>query len=716
MIRRRSGCAFLCSLLNSRRLARSFSVPIAAAATSPPCAAKPRRIPTFLREHDSSGAHPDPRRTQVPAAALCAEGRFQGAVDALFRQRGRVCDAIRLLDDFEGQPVPPAVYLNLFRLCLDQCALDEARRVYEHAVSWEFHPDILVANRLIAMFAKSGCTVSARHVFDHMPARDACSWNTVIAGYAKGGDMAEARLLFDEMPREMKDSFSWSTMMSGYVRHDRPAEALRLYGKMQMSGKSGCNNKFTVSSALAASAAVLSRRFGKEIHGHIIRGELTSDAVVWSALSDMYAKCGAIVEARHIFDGTPDRDVVSWSAIIGRYFDAGRSEDGLGLFSKMLRSGVRPNEFTFAGVLNACSERTMEGVGKQVHGHMMRIGWDPFSFAAGALIDMYSKCGNIESAKNVFEGMPQPDLVSWTSMISGLAQNGYPEEALRYFESLLKSGTKPDHITFVGVLSACTHAGLVDKGLEIFHSIEKEHGLVHSNDHYACVVDLLSRAGRFEEVEELISKMPMKPDKFLWASLLGGCRIHKNLRLARLAADALFEVEPENAATYVTLANIYATAGLWEDVSKVRKMMDDRRVVKKPGSSWIEVGRKVHRFLVGDESHPRIKEIHVKLDKLSARMKEEGYVPDTIFVLHDIEEEQKEQNLVHHSEKLAVAFGIIATPPQTSIKVFKNLRICGDCHTAIKFISRIAEREIIVRDSSRFHHFKHGRCSCKDYW
>ncbi|XP_020577292.1 pentatricopeptide repeat-containing protein At4g37170-like [Phalaenopsis equestris] len=210
--------------------------------------------------------------------------------------------------------------------------------------------------------------------------------------------------------------------------------------------------------------------------------------------------------------------------------------------------------------------------------------------------------------------------------------------------------------------------------------------------------------------------MPMKPDKFLWASLLAGCRMHRNLKLAKRAAESLFEIEPENAATYVALANIYASAGKWDEVEKIRRKMDERGVVKKPGSSWIEVKRKVHVFLVGDDCHPQAKQISAFLEKLQVKMKEEGYVPDTNFVLHDVEDEQKEHNLSYHSEKLAVAFGIIATPPGTSIRVFKNLRICGDCHTAFNFISKITEREIIVRDSNRFHKFKSGDCSCADYW
>ncbi|KAG5540747.1 hypothetical protein RHGRI_020850 [Rhododendron griersonianum] len=245
-------------------------------------------------------------------------------------------------------------------------------------------------------------------------------------------------------------------------------------------------NKFTVSSALSASTAIQALGIGKEIHCHVTRIGLDSDAAVWSSLCDMYAKCGNIDEARYIFDKTVDRDVVSWTAMIYRYFEDGRREEGFALFSDFLKS-------------------------------------------ASSLVHMYSKCGDIDNAKKVFDLMPHPDLVSWTSLINGYSQHGQPNEALQLFELLLKSGTKPDRITFVGVLSACTHAGLVDKGLEYFHSIECKHGLKHSTDHYACLIDLLSRSRRFKEAEDMIDQMPMKPDKFLWASLLGGCKFMETL-------------------------------------------------------------------------------------------------------------------------------------------------------------------------------------------
>ncbi|XP_010278232.1 PREDICTED: pentatricopeptide repeat-containing protein At4g37170 [Nelumbo nucifera] len=642
------------------------------------------------------------------------EKKFKEAIDTLCQQK-RLKEAIQILDLLDRSRTCPtaAIYSALLQLCLQQRALEDGRKVHAHFKVSGFVPGIFISNRLLDLYSKCESLADARKLFDEMTERDLCSWNTMISGYAKAGQLEEARLLFEGVPG--KDNFSWSTMISAYVRHDQPHEALELYRRMQKEEKLQCN-KFTVSSALAASAAVPCLKLGKEIHGHIMRTGLASDAVVWSALSDMYGKCGSVEEARHVFDKMLDRDIVAWTTMVGRYFESGRRKEGFELFSELLRSGIRPNGFTFAGILNACSADAAEDTGKQVHAYMTRIGFDPFSFAASALVHMYSKCGNIDSARRVFEGMPQPDLVSWTSMISGYAQNGQPEEAIRYFELLLRSGTKPDHIAFVGVLSACTHAGLVDKGLEYFHSINEIHGLKHTADHYACIIDLLSRRGRFQEAEGIIDKMPMKPDRFLWASLLGGCRIHGKLRLAKRAAEALFEIEPENAATYVTLANIYATAGMWDEVAKVRKIMDNRGVVKKPGSSWIKIKRDVHVFLVGDKSHPKTKEIYEFLEKLSKRIKEEGYVPDTNFVLHDVEEEQKEQNLSHHSEKLAVAFGVISTPPGTLIKVFKNLRTCVDCHTAIKFMSKIVGREIIVRDSNRFHHFKDGSCSCGDFW
>ncbi|KAL6867437.1 hypothetical protein ACP4OV_015461 [Aristida adscensionis] len=592
-----------------------------------------------------------------------------------------------------------------------------AARSLAAAAAASLPPSTLLSNRLLHLLSSHPATLpDALALLSSLPSPDVCSYNTLVAALARSPrGLAPARALFDRMPR--RDHFSWSAIVSAHARHGQPRAALSLYRRMLWEpGNAGADNEFTASSALAAATAARCVRAGRELHCHVVRKGIDADAVIWSALADMYAKCGRVEDARSVFDRMPVRDVISWTAMVERYFDAGRGGEGFRLFVEMLRTGARPNEFTYAGVLRACAEFTSEKLGRQVHGRVAKTSTGDSCFTESALVHMYSKCGDMGSAIRVFEGMPKPDLVTWTAVISGYAQNGEAEQALHHFEMFLKSGIRPDHVTFVGVLSACAHAGLVDKGLQIFHLIKDEYGIDHTADHYACVIDLLSRSGQFERAQEMINKMAVKPNKFLWASLLGGCRIHKNVHLARWAAEALFEIEPENPATYVTLSNIYASAGLFDEVENVRRIMDSKGITKMPASSWIEVGRRVHVFLVGDKSHPQAKDIYALLNKLYVKMREEGYVADTGFVLHDVEEEQKEQDIGYHSERLAVAFGIIATPEGAPIKIFKNLRICGDCHTTIKFISQIMEREIIIRDSNRFHHFKNGNCSCRDYW
>ncbi|CAN1331548.1 Pentatricopeptide repeat-containing protein At4g37170 [Linum perenne] len=678
-----------------------------------PCVFLPNE--SLICSFSAQPQYPEPFRRSSPVSddpvtRLCRENRFKEATDVLC-QKNRVKDAIQLLNQMDKPSAP--IYSAVIQCCLKTRSLKAGRKVHHHIKRSGFLPGQFILNRLLDMYVKCDGIDEAHKLFNEMGEKDLCSWNVLISGYSRLGLLEKARKLFDEMPD--RDNFTWNAMISGYVRCDMPREALDLCRMMNKSLNSQ-GNKFTVSSAIAAVALVPCLRIGKEIHGHIMRTGLDSDQVVWSSLSDMYGKCGSIDEARHIFDRMVDRDVVSWTTMIGRYFEDGRRAEALNLFNKLLESGTRPNEFTFAAVLNACTDVTAEELGKQVHGYMIRIGSNPISFAGSALVHMYSKCGNMVNAERVFKGMKQPDLVSWTSLIAGYAQNGQPNESLQYFELLLKSEVRPDHITFVGVLSACAHAGLVEQGLAYFYSIKEKHGLTHTAEHYACIIDLLARCGKFEKAEGIIGEMPIKPDKFLWASLLGGCRIHNHIELAEKSAEALFEIEPGNPATYVTMANIYATAGRWADVARIRKLMDDKGVVKKPGKSWIEIKRKTHVFLVGDKSHPKWKQIHEFLCEISIKMKEEGFFAHTNTVLHDVEEEQKEESLSYHSEKLAIAYGVISTPPGTTIKVYKNLRTCVDCHEAIKFISKIVDRKIIVRDSARFHCFEKGSCSCGDYW
>lgn len=268
----------------------------------------------------------------------------------------------------------------------------------------------------------------------------------------------------------------------------------------------------------------------------------------------------------------------------------------------------------------------------------------------------------------------------------------------------------------VGVLAACSHSGLVEKGISYFYSMHHDFGVTAKPEHYTCMIDLLGRAGRLAEAHDLMKDMPFEPDSTMWGALLGASRIHRNPELGRSAAEKIFELEPENAGMYVLLSNIYASSGKWRDARKMRVMMEERGVKKVPGFSWIEVQNKVHTFSAGDCVHPEKEKIYAFLEDLDMRMKKAGYVSATDMVLHDVEEEEKEHMLKYHSEKLAVAYGILNIPPGRPIRVIKNLRVCGDCHNAFKYISAIEGRLIILRDSNRFHHFRGGSCSCGDYW
>eukprot|EP00249_Psilotum_nudum_P016668 c25935_g8_i1 orf=2-886(+) len=293
---------------------------------------------------------------------------------------------------------------------------------------------------------------------------------------------------------------------------------------------------------------------------------------------------------------------------------------------------------------------------------------------------MYAKCGSLDDARRVFDQMNQRNVVSWTAMIAAYAQNGYGKESLELFQQMHSEGVKPNRITFVSILSACSHAGLLDDGWRYFNSMRKDPGMVPAVEHYGCMIDLLGRAGRLDEAESLVNNAPFGNYAGAWMTLLGACRIHGDVDRGARAAECIFELDPHNAAPFVLLSNIYSAAGKWNDAATVKKVMQDRGVLKKVGHSCVKVKNKVHEFVVGDTSHPQKEEIYAELQRLNRQMEEAGYIPDTKAVLCDAEEVNKENMLCYHSEKLAIAFGIISTLPGTPLCVTKNLRVCSDCH------------------------------------
>eukprot|EP01018_Ginkgo_biloba_P027654 Gb_41804 [translate_table: standard] len=565
--------------------------------------------------------------------------------------------------------------------CGSQETLEQGKQVHTYITKTRIEPDVNIENALITLYAKGGSIEDSRKVFDRMQKRDKVSWNAMIAGYAQSRNNDEA---------------------------------LKLFCQMQQAGMEVDHITFT--SILGACANLESLEGGKPVHATIIKAGYESDVFAGNALLSMYARCGRIEAAQNMFEELHYQDVVSWNAMITGYDQNGYGEEALKLLCKMQREGMKPNMFTFVSVLSACASLAALEQGKQVHACIVKTGFEADVSVDNALITMYAKCGRIEDARKVFNNMFDQNVVTWNAIIARYAQHGNGTEALQLFEQMQSVAMKPDEITFVGVLSACSHVGLVDEGCWYFDSMNRDHGITPKMEHYACMVDLFGRAGYLTEAEDFIYKMPCQPGALVWRTLLGACRVHGNMELGNVAAECLLELEPGDPASYVLLSNIYAAAGRWVDRAKVIKMMKDRDVKKEPGRSWIEVKNRVHAFVVEDRSHPQMIEIYAKLDELTRQIKQAGYVPDMNFVLHDVEQEQKQHSLWYHSEKLAIAFGLISTPSQTSIRIMKNLRVCGDCHTATKFISKVVGREIVLRDANRFHHFKDGICSCGDYW
>ncbi|KAK9146200.1 hypothetical protein Sjap_006103 [Stephania japonica] len=508
--------------------------------------------------------------------------------------------------------------------------------------------------------------------------------------------------------------FTWNTMIRGYAESDNPTPAIELHHQMIMSHVEPDTHTYPF--LLKACAKLMAVAEGEKIHSVAIRNGNESLVFVQNTLVHFYASCGHAESAHKLFEEMSERNLVTWNSVINGFAINGRPNEALTLFREMGVEGVEPDGFTLVSLLTACSELGALALGRRAHVYMFKVGLDENVHAGNALVDMYAKCGSIWEAYRVFDEMESRSVVSWTTLIVGLAVNGFGKEALDLFCELEQKGLVPSEITFVGVLYACSHCGMVDKGFDYFRRMTEEYGLVPKIEHYGCLVDLLGRAGLVQEAHEFIQNMPLKPNAVVWRTLLGACMIHGHLTLGETIRSKLLQIEPKHSGDYVLLSNLYASERRWSDVQKVRKKMLREGVKKTPGHSLVELRNCVHEFVMGDKSHPQSKEIYEMLDEVMKRLKLEGYVPSTTNVLADIEEEEKEKALSYHSEKIAIAFAFINTPPKTPIRVVKNLRVCSDCHMAIKLMAKVLDREIIVRDRSRFHHFKDGLCSCRDFW
>ncbi|KAI5664719.1 hypothetical protein M9H77_24042 [Catharanthus roseus] len=541
----------------------------------------------------------------------------------------------------------------------------------------------------------------------------------------------------------------WNTHLRDLSRKGQYQKGLVLYRHMLESGTAP--NAFTFPFLLKSSAALRLPVTGVQLHCHVIKTGCLSEPFVLTALMSMYCKCSLTEAAEKVFDENPDtrKLTVCYNSLISGYAQNGSVSRGAFLFSEMRRMGLTFDTVTMLGLVSGCNDPMHMMLGNLLHCLCLKYGFGNDFAVGNCFLTMYVNCGSVELARKLFDDIPERELITWNAMISGYAQNGlathvldlyhemlsfgvcpdaektliswtaiiggyglhgFGDIAVNLFDEMINSGIRPDGTVFVSVLSACSHAGLIDKGLDYFSAMQRDYGVKPGNEHYSCVVDLFGRAGRLEDACKLIETMETKPDGAVWGALLGACKIHKNVELAGLAFNKVVELEPENIGYYVLLSNIYAEANDLGGVLRVRAMMRERRLKKDPGYSYVEHRGKINLFVAGDRSHPQTEGIYSMLAKLEDLVKE----------LDGLKKKKRYGDLLSglgvHSERLAIAFALLNTDIGVDILVIKNLRICGDCHIFIKLVSKVVDRQFVVRDATRFHHFRNGLCSCNEYW
>lgn len=500
---------------------------------------------------------------------------------------------------------------------------------------------------------------------------------SLVDMYVKVGSLAFAIDLFDESPERNKlDSvLLWNVLINGCCKAGDLRKAVELFDAMP------------------------DRNTGS-----------------WNSMIDGFMKNGEINRANELFIRMLERNVVSWTTMVSGLSQNGNHEEALARFFEMIEEGIKPNDLSIVSALSACAKVGALEAGVRIHKYLSKPYFYLNRSVGTAFVDMYAKCGDLESASWVFGMTKEKDLNAWSVMIWGWAIHGCFDDAVQYFVKMLSTGIKPDGVVFLAILTACSHSGKVDEGLRFFESMRLDYSIKPTMKHYALTVDLLGRAGRLDEALSFIRSMPIEPDSVIWGALFCACRAHKNIEMAEFASTRLLQLEPKHPGGYVFLSNAYAGVGRWDDAERVRGSMKGRGVEKGPGWSYVEVNEKLHRFVVGDRGHDQEREIYTKLEEIMKSARLEGYMPETEWVLHNIEEEEKEDALGNHSEKLALAFALVCTAQKATIRIVKNLRVCGDCHSLMKHVSRISGREIVLRDIKRFHRFKDGECSCGDYW
>ncbi|KAL8225270.1 hypothetical protein R6Q57_017827 [Mikania cordata] len=591
-------------------------------------------------------------------------------------------------------------------------ALNEGMELHGFASKMNFVSDPFVQTGLVAMYSACENIDDARLMFDKMPERDIVAWNVMIDGYCGCGRYNNVLPLIEEMKRSnvKPDEKIFSTVVSACGR----AGSLE-FGKA--FHQFIIENRVVVDYNLQSALVIMYASCGSmDMATNMFRNLSPQNIVVSTAMITGYSKAGQIEAARVIFDQMAEKDLICWSAMISGYAEGGQPQKALQLFDKMLTSGVKPDQITILSVVSACANLGALDNAIKIQSYIDENRLSGVLPVNNALIDMYAKCGELDRAKQVFARMRKLNVITWSSMIMAYAVHGDAINALDLFQEMKSQKVEPNSVTFVGLLYACSHAGLIAEGRKIFASMVNNYNITPKREHYGCMVDLYGRANLLKEALEVIEQMPMAPNVVIWGSLMSACRIYNEAELGEFAAKQVLELYPYHDGAHVFLSNIYAKERKWENVGAIRKLMQNKGVVKQQGCSRIELDGEIHEFLTADKDHACVNEIYEKLGAVVSELEVAGYIPNMSCVLVDLDEEEKTKALLWHSEKLALSFGLLTQKRGSCIRIIKNLRVCEDCHNFMKLASKVYGIQIVVRDRTRFHRYEDGVCSCKDYW
>ncbi|KAJ9566318.1 hypothetical protein OSB04_002284 [Centaurea solstitialis] len=629
-------------------------------------------------------------RSSKPEKALLAYAKM--------REQGLVIDSFSF---------PP-----LLKASMRVSRLIEGMELHGFALKMDFVSDPFVQTGLVAMYAACGHIGDARLVFDKMSNRDIVAWNTMVDGYCGSGLFSNVLPLIEEMKRSniKPDQKIFSTVLSACGRAGNLEFGKAVHGFI-------VENKVVVDYNLRCALIIMYAGCGSMDVARSLYKELSpKNMVVSTAMITGYSNAGNVESGRLIFDQMAERDLVCWSAMISGYAEGGRPQDALRLFHKMLNSGVKPDQVTMLSVISACANLGALDHAFYIQSYIDENGFGGVLPVNNALIDMYAKCGDLERARGVFARMQRRNVITWSSMIGAYAVHGDAVKALELFRQMKTQKIKPNGVTFVGLLYACSHAGLVEEGEKLFASMVNDHDVIPKREHYGCMVDLYGRANLLRKALHVIEEMPMAPNIVIWGSLMAACRIYNEVELGEFAAKRVLELDPYHDGAHIVLSNIYAKEQKWGNVGEMRRLMQYKGVVKQRGCSRIELDGEIHEFLTADRDHDATDDIYAKLDEVVSELEVAGYAPNMGSVLVDLDEEEKTKALLWHSEKLALCYGLLKLKRGSCIRIIKNLRVCEDCHNFMKLASKVYEIRIVVRDRTRFHDYKDGSCSCKDYW